>query len=90
MMRAEIVPGQRILYSEDDPDFAMVWDGHPSWVRLPRELGVGRVAVEAIEHMRCPCGRHATQVFVLAARGLRVAECVLRGEWLWFTERNTE
>ena len=77
-------PGERVSVGKDDPAVLMISEGVPDWVRLPDELGGGKVKVSRAAIGPCPsCDtRHEVRFLILSGSPYTVAECPKSG-FLW-------
>lgn len=78
-------PGSFVSIGKDDPTTLLINNGKPDWVRLPPELGGGKVKVIALIESKCPnpkCEDHLTRHYILKS-AYGVAECADNG-FLWY------
>ena len=77
-------PGSNVSVGEEDPT-TLIIANKPDWVRLPKELGGGKVKVLRLIEGGCPgpdCKNHTVRHYVLDSK-YGVAECSRAG-FIWY------
>jgi len=84
-------PGSKVAKGTTDPNSIMLGADVPDWVRLPDELGGGRMRVAKALTMSCPkCGSdHKVRHLFLQGSNIAVAECGAHG-FLWYMQPEKE